>query len=88
MTGAENERLAVLESEVAHIRADVSEIKGDIKRIAANQNSAALALAAKSASDVAIAAARSSTGQWVRFFTERFVAIVAIVISVLSWLKG
>jgi hypothetical protein len=83
-TAAENERLGVLEIEVAHIKKDVSEIKSDVKSIVASQQQVAISLAASQAADAAVAASRSATGTWVRFFAERTISIIALVVAALS----
>lgn len=81
-TAAENERLGVLESEVAHIKGDVAEIKSDVKTIVASQQSVALELATRRAADEAISRSRTQTGVWVRFFSERAIALAAMIISI------
>lgn len=82
-TAAENERLGVLESEVAHIKGDVAEIKTDVKSLIASQQSVAVELAAKRAADDAVNRTQATTGIWVRFISERALALVAIVISII-----
>lgn len=80
-TAAENERLGVLESEVAHIKGDVAEIKSDVKSLIASQQSVAVELAAKQAAESAISKSHAQTGVWVRFVSERAIALVAMAIS-------
>lgn len=81
MTGPENERLGILETEVAHIKSDVSEIKSDVKSLVTTQSGLAIALAAKEAAERVIAQSRSQTGVWLRFFSERFLAIIALAVA-------
>lgn len=88
MTREENERLGVLETEVSHIKADVTDIKSDVKTLLTNQNNAALALAVKYAAEAANSRGREKTGMWVRFLSERAIAILALGASVLVFLKG
>jgi hypothetical protein len=83
-TAAENERLGVLETEVAHIKTDVSEIKADVKSLIASQQAVAVDLAAKKAAEETLLRSRTQTGMWMRFFTERGMALVAIVLSIVT----
>lgn len=87
-TAAENERLGVLESEVGHIKGDVTEIKADVKTLVANQNQIAIDLAARQAVESAVQRSRSQTGVWVRFFSERALALLALGLSVYVALRG
>lgn len=87
-TAAENERLGVLESEVGHIKVDVTEIKADVKTLVANQNQIAIDLAARQAVESAVQRSRSQTGVWVRFFSERALALLALGLSVYVALRG
>lgn len=87
-TAAENERLAALETEVAHVKSDVTEIKTDVKTLISNQNQIAIALATKDAVEAATARSRNQTGVWVRFFSERIIALAALSAAVAALLKG
>lgn len=83
-TAAENERLGVLESEVAHIKSDVAEIKSDVKSLINAQQSVAIDLAARQAADAAIRANKASTNLWLKFFAERGMALAALVVSLFT----
>lgn len=85
-TAAENERLGVLEIEVAHIKTDVGEIKSDVKSLIAAQNAVAVQLAAKNAAETAVSSSHATQGVWVRFVTERAIAIAALVAALISFL--
>lgn len=87
-TAAENERLGVLETKVGRIEADVADIKADVRALLSNQQQTAIDLAAKAAADAAVGQLRGQTGVWVRFFTERGIAILALAASVIAFLKG
>lgn len=87
-TAAENERLGVLETKVGRIEGDVSEIKADVKTLVSNQTQIAIDLAARHAAEAAVVKARSQTGVWVRFFSERAVALLALLVSLLVFLRG
>lgn len=88
MTGLENERLGVVEVEVGHIKSVVAEIKADVKTLVSAQQQIALDLATRNAAEVALAKSRVSTGVWLRFFTERGLALLALGASVYAILKG
>ena len=87
-TAAENERLATLEGKVGRIESDVTEIKADVKTLVTNQTQIAINLAAKAAADQAIQSSRTQTGVWVRFFSERLIALAALAAAVAAFLKG
>lgn len=87
-TAAENERLGVVETKVARIEADVAEIKGDVKTLIAAQTSVALRQAAEDAAAEAIQSSRRSTGVWVRFISERAIALFAAGVAIYAALKG
>lgn len=81
MTGPENARLGKLEVEVSYVKADVAEIKSDVKALIATQEKLAIALAVKDAVETATQKSRSQTGVWVRFFSERAIAVGAALIA-------
>ena len=83
-TAAENERLGVLETKVGRIEGDVAEIKADVKTLVSNQTQIAIDLAAGKAAEAAVQRSRTQTGGWGRVFSERFLALLAVVVSVLS----
>lgn len=83
-TAAENERLGVLETKVSRIESDVADIKADVKSLLSNQQQTAIDLAAKAAADAAVQKSRTQTGVWVRFFTERGIAILALAASLIA----
>lgn len=80
--------MSVLETKVDGIEADVAEIKSDVKDLMKSQAAVAEALNTRQAVQDALAASRRSTGMWLRFFSERIVAIVALVAAVYSILRG
>lgn len=82
------ERMGVLETEVEALRGDVTEVKRDVKDIGAKLDQVALTLAVKEAVADATKAGRASTGVWVRFLTERGLAILALIAAVFSIVKG
>ncbi len=83
-TAAENERLGVLETRVGRIEADVSEVKQDVKTLLSNQTQIAINLASKAAAEEAVRVSRRQTGVWVRFFSERAIAILALIAAAAS----
>lgn len=87
-TAAENERLGVLETKVIGIESDVAEIKADVKTLVTEQTRIAIRQAAEDAASSAVTAHRTQTGVWVRFLSERFIAIVAVIVAVVSILRG
>lgn len=87
-TAAENERLGVLETRVGRIESDVSEIKVDVKTIINSQTQIAIDLASKNAAETAAAKVRGQTGVWVRFVSERLIALIALAAAIASFLRG
>lgn len=85
-TMAENERLAVLESQYKILQSDVTEIKSDVKAIAAAQATIATALAVREAAEFQDMKSRSSTGVWVRTFLPLAVATLAVIVSIVTLL--
>lgn len=83
-TGAENERLAVLENQYRVLQTDVSEIKADVKALVVTQTQLATALAIKEASERRNEQARASTGIWVRFVLPWIVALAAFILAALN----
>jgi hypothetical protein len=80
-TMAENERLAVVEVEVRGLRADVNEVKGDVKTLISavsvlTAHEEASALAAKTRGEV-----EGRIGVWVRTFLPLGAALTSILIS-------
>ena len=86
-TIAENERLAVLESQYKTLQSDVSEIKSDVKALVANQMQLATALAVRDAATMEASNLKGSAGVWVRSFLPLVFAMAAVVISILNTLK-
>ena len=84
MTAADNERLAVLESQYAQLQVDVTEIKSDVKALVVQQQSVATALAVKSARDERADQARGSMGTWVRSFVPWMIAGTALILTLLN----
>ena len=80
--------MSVLETKVDGIEADVSEIKADVKDLMKSQAEVAAALSTRQAIEDALSSSRHSTGVWLRFFSERIVAIVALGAAVYSIVKG
>lgn len=66
-TKSEEERLAVVETQISTLQSDVTEIKTDVKSLVATQQQLALALAIKEAAEVQQAKDRANTGIWVRW---------------------
>lgn len=83
-TSAENERLAVLESQYRALQTDVSEIKSDVKALVASYTSLATALAVWEAADAAAKKSRASTGVWVRTILPWVVAAAALALAVIN----
>jgi hypothetical protein len=80
-TLAENERLAVLESQYVMLQRDVTEIKADVKALVSTQAMLATALAAKEAAQLAGSHERETTGVWVRSLLPLLFALLAVGIS-------
>lgn len=74
MTIKEGERLAVVESEVAHLREDVREVKSDVKSLLA-------ASLINAAANTATSQARASTGTWVRSFLPPIISGVLAYVA-------
>lgn len=74
-------RLSVLESKVDRIERDVSEIKTGIQSLISTQGSVAIALAAREAREEAAEKHRASTAAWVRFISERYMALIAAIVA-------
>ena len=87
-TAAENERLGVVETKVARIEADVAEIKADVKTLVTEQSRLALRQAAEDAASAAVKSSRAQTGVWLRFFSERAIALLAAAVAIYAVLKG
>lgn len=81
MTGAENERLAVVEERVSSIKADISVLKSDVSSIKGSVDQLVLNAATRKAQEEARDRVRSAAGVWTRFLSERFVAILALVVA-------
>lgn len=86
-TAAENERLGVLETEVAHIKTDVTEIKTDVKLLVSAQAQLAIDLAAKNAAEAAVAKSQSQIGGLLKFATERALSLAAMVVAIWAALQ-
>ena len=82
-TMAENERLAVLESQYAQLQVDVTEIKSDVKALVLQQQAVATALAVKSARDERAEVARGTMGVWTRSFVPWLLTILAISLTII-----
>lgn len=82
------ERMAMFETELKAVRDDVTEVKTDVKNIGLKLDQVAINLAVKEAVESAAIKSRTSTGLWVRFFTERAISILALVAAAYSILKG
>ena len=88
MTGVENERLATLETKVSRIEADVNEIKSDVKSLVTSHATMAATASALAAAEAAEKLSRRNNGQWLRFFAERAIAILALVVAAYAVIKG
>jgi hypothetical protein len=84
MTREENERLGVVETQVAGIMVDVAEIKSDVKQLIATQNQLAMNLATKEAAEAAVANRRGEDSAFRRWLLPIAVTIVSIIIGVAS----
>lgn len=82
------ERMAMFEVEMSGLRTDLNEVKTDVKEIGAKLDNVALNLAVKNAIEEQTKTSRSSTGMWLRFFSERILAILALGASAYAILKG
>lgn len=80
--------MAVVETQINALSADVTEIKGDVKSLVATQNQLAIALAIKNAADAQESVARASTGIWVRMFLPLLVSAGALVLGAYNVIKG
>lgn len=83
-TMAENERLAVLESQYHQIQSDVSEIKSDVKALVVAQAQLSQQLAIAEATSLRVERARASTGVWVRTFLPWVVAVLALFMAAMN----
>lgn len=81
MTHVENERLGIVETQVKGIAEDLAEVKRDLKVLLEAHHRSEVEAAMRAGAETAIARSRSSTGVWLRFFSERFIAIIAILLS-------
>lgn len=81
MTGPENERLAVLESQFRGLQLDVSEIKIDVKSLVQAQSDLTHAFSVMQSVEFSARQARGSTGVWVRAILPWVVAVAALVMS-------
>lgn len=66
-TKSEEERLAVVETEVAALRSDVAEVKNDVKGLVSSVQTLTTSLAVKDAVEAQHAKSRRDTGVWVRW---------------------
>jgi len=83
-TMAENERLAVLESQYASLQHDVTEIKADVKALVASQATLTVALAVREAADVRGKQGQAAMGVWVRSMLPWLVAVTALVLAIVN----
>lgn len=88
VSAAEGERLAVLETQMASVVADVSEIKTDVKQLMRVQTEQQLVLAAETAADKASRRSRADLGIWVRAAIPWTVAAVGVAIAALNLVNG
>lgn len=80
-TRSEEERLAIVETQIDTLQKDVTEIKADVKSLVATQALLALNLAKKEAMEEAQGSARASTGTWVRAIVPWFLTLIAVAIA-------
>jgi hypothetical protein len=66
-TKSEEERLAVVETEVSALRSDVAEVKTDVKGLVSAIQTISTSLAVRDAVEVQHAKDRRDTGIWVRW---------------------
>lgn len=87
-TKSEEERLAVVETEVAALRSDMAEVKTDVKTLVTSVQSLTTALAVKDAVEAQHAKSRSDTGIWVRWVLPVLFTIGNAVITVVGIFRG
>lgn len=85
-TKSEEERLAIVETQIDTLQKDVTEIKSDVKSLVATQTLLAIALAKKEAAELAEGGARASTGVWVRAVIPWVLTGIGVSVAVLSFL--
>ena len=86
-TKSEEERLAVVETEVAALRSDVAEVKNDVKGLVTSVQTLTTALAVKNAVEAQQAKSRSDTGIWVRWVLPILLTIGNGVMTVVTFLN-
>jgi hypothetical protein len=84
MTKEENERLGIVETQVAGIMSDVTEIKADVKTLIATQNQLAMNLATKEAAENAVAVSKGVDSAFRRWLIPLIVTVVNIVLAVVA----
>lgn len=87
-TKSEEERLAVVETEVAALRSDVAEVKNDVKGLVSSVATLSTTLAVRDAVEAQHAKSRSSTGVWVRWVLPIVFAIANGVITAIGFFGG
>jgi hypothetical protein len=85
-TKSEEERLGIVETQIATLQTDVTEIKADVKSLVAAQAAFTLALARREAAELAVGNARASTGTWVRAAVPWLLTGVGLAIAAASLL--
>lgn len=80
-TRTENERLAVLETKVEMLSADVTEVKSDVKGLIVAVGEISSHLAAQDASEEARGAANGAVGVWFRSAVPWLIAGAALLMS-------
>jgi hypothetical protein len=87
-TKSEEERLAVVETEVAALRSDMTEVKGDVKVLITSVQTLTTSLAVRDAVEAQHAKDRSNTGVWVRWVLPVVLTIGNAVITAIGIIKG
>lgn len=87
-TKSEEERLAVVETQISTLQTDVTEIKSDVKSLVATQQQLAIALAVKGAAEAQEAKARASTGVWVRWILPVLFTLGNGILTLVSVFTG
>lgn len=88
MTKSEEERLAVVETQISTLQSDVTEIKADVKSLVVTQQQLAIALAIKEAAETQHAKDRASTGVWARWFLPALLTLGNALLTVSNLLGG